>query len=266
MPVFAPTAAQSAKLATAVARGLYRLLGVHDNPSTMAVFVDNNLLSPAFDLQLSALRYANRLWKARTARNPASDILIKQLFAAAGGGHALSTARMVKTAESDFKSSFDEAKPDKKKLRKAALSKQRARAVVPAAGSSDDDKLRRAMLPAEGPAVYLQLLPRREASTLALFRYNRVRLNHVAARRGAAAPADCPFCPGVAETTRHSLLDCNQYARERKECFEQLARMYVPTDYATLLGQVEPLHKDRRKKALKFIVQFLIKIRGIRKV
>jgi hypothetical protein len=43
-----------------IARGLYLMMNVKDNPSTMAVLVDN-ALSPEFEYPLLALRYSMRI-------------------------------------------------------------------------------------------------------------------------------------------------------------------------------------------------------------
>ncbi len=45
-----------------------------------------------------------------------------------------------------------------------------------------------------------------------------------------------------------------------------LSAIYVPFDFAALLGAVEPLHEARRKRALSHIVPFLYKIREVRRV
>ncbi len=267
MPVFAPTAAQSAKLATAVARGLHRMLGVENNPAAMPALVDNGLLSPEYDLQQSALRYAHRLWKARTARNPASDALVMQLQGPfLRGPHVHRIARTVRAAEVDFTAAFDAAKLDSKRITKCALKKQRTAAAASRASSLADEKERKAMLPVEGHATFLHQLSRTDACVMALFRYNRIRLNHVLHARGAAASAHCPFCPGVTESLRHALLTCPQYAAPRTSCFRSLTAMGVPPTYTVLLGAVEALHQDLRKAALNHIVLFLSKIREVRRV
>lgn len=266
MPVYAPTPADSSKLATALARGLYRVLNVPDNPSAMAVLVDNSLLSPEFGLRLAALRYAHRLWKSKATRNPAAGLLVGQLRSAVGGVHAFSTARLVHEAESDLRVQFDVAKLNVKRLVSAALLLQRKRAVQPRPGSSDDEKARKDMMPTAGPALFYQLLNRSDARVMALFRYNRVGLNHLAARRGGPVAADCPFCVGEKESVRHVLLDCPKYDVPRLLCRAALCGMYVPFSLEVLLGAVEPLHEDRRKRALPHIVSFLYNIRGARGV
>jgi hypothetical protein len=237
----------------------------------MSVLVDNGILSPEFDSQLSALRYtvlyAQRLWKARTARNPASDALVSQLTTPhVMAPHVHGIARLVRAAEHDFNSSFNVDKLDKKRTVEAALSKQRTAAAVARAGSSADEKARKAMMPAKGHAQFLHLMSRKDIRTLASFRYNRVRLNHVLHSRGAAASPDCPICPGETESLRHALLACPKYAADRARCFACLSAMHVPSDYATLLGAVETLHEDRRRTALGHIVHFLTKIREARQV
>lgn len=268
MPVFAPTAAQSAKIATALTRGLYRLMGIDGNPSTMALLVDNCLLSPAHHARLFALRFANRLWHARKARNPASDALLRQLRAPLGNSHVHSTARLVRAAETDFQVKFDVKRPSKPMIRALALRKQRKQAINPRHDDSTDSKERKAMLPEDGPAVFMQLLPRREANVLALFRYNRVKLNHVVAVRDAsgAASDDCPFCPGVSETMRHALFACPKYDVLRAKCAQDLDSIRVPMTYTVMLGAVESLHKDRRQRALNIIVTYLSKVREVRHV
>ena len=122
------------------------------------------------------------------------------------------------------------------------------------------------MMPLNSNAVFLQLLGRRDASVLALFRYNRVKLNHIAASKGGGGTALCPFCPGVTETVRHALLDCPKYAVPRAECQQALRAMYVDFSYTVLLGAVDAHHVDRSKSALPRIVQYLCKIREIRGV
>jgi CTP:molybdopterin cytidylyltransferase MocA len=257
MPVFAPTAAQSGKLATIIARGLYLMLEVKDNPSTMAVLVDNALLSPEFDFPLLALRYANRLYNAQAARNPAADTLARQLRSPLSNSHAHSIARAVRAAEVNLKAKHDVPRIDKKKTREQALRNQRATAAQPRAAGSD--------MPQNSNALFLQLLGRKAASVLALFRYNRVKLNHITASKGGGS-ADCPFCPGVTETLRHALLVCPKYAAPRAECQQALRAMYVVFSYTVLLGAVDAHHVDRSKRALLRIVHYLCKVREIRRV
>jgi hypothetical protein len=90
MPVFAPTASQSAKLATVIARGLHRMLGVHDNPATTPVLVDNGFLSPELDLLYSRLLCAMPTGCGRRGRpetlpqTPSSLSFARQSSAAAG--------------------------------------------------------------------------------------------------------------------------------------------------------------------------------------
>jgi hypothetical protein len=269
MPVFAPTAAQSAKLATAVARGLYRMLGVVGNPASMPVIVDNGLLSPEHEVKLAALRYANRLWKARTARNPASDTLMHQLQSPAlplAAGQVYSVARLVRKAEADLDASFAGEKLQSKDALEVSQRQQRQKAAAPRAGNSEDEKARKAMMPREGHAQYLHSLSRKDIATVAPFRYNRIGLNHVLQLRGAAASADCPFCAGVTETLGHALLDCPQYAAARAQCFGALRALNAPTNYSVLLGAVETLQEDRRKPVLDLVVKYLYKIREVRRV
>jgi hypothetical protein len=230
--------------------------------------VDNGFLSPEYDLQQAALRYAHRLWKARKARNPASDSLISQLRSPViSGSRVHLVARMVRAAETDFVALHDVDKLDSKRVTKAALKKQRKHAAS-RAGASADEKDRKAMMPTEGHAVFLHQLSRTDACLLALFRYNRIRLNHVLHSRGAAASPDCPgpACAGVTESLRHALLDCPQYAAARTECFKRLLAIRVQPNYSILLGAVETLAKDQRKTALSYIVHFLSKIREVRRV
>ena len=266
MPVFAPTPAESAKMATCIAKGIYKILGISGNASTMMVLQDNGLLSPALEFELTALRYAHRLWLARTLRNPAATALLSQLRARPHPTlHAHATARSVLKAVALFGVEFDidDDQFKVKSLRKTALTEQRRRFLASPA-RSPDEKVRKALLPADKPAEFYKVAKRAGIATLSAFRYNRLQLNHLT--WGAGRLAHCRRCPGTSESVKHVLLSCPQYAVARAECQRDLAAIGARLDHSTLLAGVEYLPQDQRRRALRVIVKYLDVIRRIRRV
>ena len=177
------------------------------------------------------------------------------------------TCRATREATRVLKTDYDAKHFDVKEMRKLAL-KQQLQHYQSQRSTSDDAKLRKELLPRDGPAAFLRLLGRRDAATLAAFRYNRLDLNHLRVKRGEDAKADpsCPYCPGQPESVRHAVLLCPHYDAERKACQQELANLRAAMDYKSLLGSVESLPKGVQFAALRCVVKYLRSVRSSRGV